>query len=691
MLNSKEYLKQLKKQYPRKMHKLIKLIVNSRIFFDNISLCEFLNKITNYTPNDIKFLITIFNKYPQLTIELTIENLLPSEIEFYINTFGESLLSKRLTSIIKLDLNNPIIKSLLSQFKNNENLLLEIINNTSEIEKITNDNIPTNLVINNLRRAFDLAYKGYDVFKTTKLLELNEKDYLNFKEWEPLYHKIPYRFQNFIFKFLLNNPQYFEIFIKFQSENLNFNLIHLIRNAQNENLYESLFISMLSSDLSFDIKKNFLMSKLFYTDLTRINLTDMLTNKNNNYNYPDEINNYLELYETLLNTTNEQELFDFYKKTKTQSLFSLEEIKTKIIVEYNKKLNSILTKNNEIENNSKVTFTEEEYTSKIYSENGNFIKNKISIYTLHNLEFYSIMHGLVEKADNNYFKQLHAYTKDLYKRPDLWTSSPEFGTKYISTSLNSHESIALFGIPKILFGINEISNTQIKKTTLRDNATDMKPGTDIENSINLIQPEILTLPATKSVRPKGHYNECISSRDGIIPNYLIVANSANLANIPLLTDETKELALFYKIPIYVIDCKSYYEYYYKKFIEYKDKIIKSKRIPSNEEINHLFYLISTANQYSPLIIGNTFDILASLIDLDYKDLTEEDIQNLENIVYNRISDFIKDIYGSTYLENSYDIENIDYTKAEELLKSRTQFVENLKILIAERKGTISRA
>jgi len=716
--------KEAKHKYSKDIYKLFKKYIMKKNSFENKeSLFNYLNALEGYSKEELIDCFKLYQEEP-IAVPLLIENNIAlNQLEYYIKTFGRSIILNYPNVVVELNLEQQNIKKLLPYIHNNSELLHKIRFNESFITDSRSNDVPGEYIANNFDKYIEILkdnpeftsseikevctydekthqkfssiknIKAYlDINAITAICSLEDETFKKFQELNSLFQlkdaSYESKYKTIAFNFFIANPQYLDDFIKTIKENPHTSIMQAIRDQNNHQLTENLFYFFVNNEMDFYEKKQYLAVNLFSSDIYKTNLEDMIDNREKGVmSYPEEVNSYLDSYQKLNNCTLEKDLVDFYQNYKNSNIISAKEMREYIITEYNKYINSLLTKTEDLEQNPNVTITEVEYVSKIYTdENGEPKKGKVKIYTLHNVPYQILMHAMSAKDSSGLTKEQQELSQEIYKNPDKWQKKEGYGTNYISMSLNKDDGIGLFGVPEVVAGFNNIHNDhQIKYTKTFDAGTIMENNATIPNTNILLQPEILSELASNSLLADApvEYNEVVSSRAGIIPDCMTSATTPNGAHIPVLNDHTLEWALYYDIPIFNLDCLSYYKPLHEKFIKYYNELKNSDRIPNQQEIYYLFKLLHDANKYIPYPKENGYDILSSLANTSNKNLTDQDIYNL-NWLQIQLTSIQSSIEGYNFDVRKQD----DYEKAVEILNNRKKELDNLNAIVANLNNTI---
>lgn len=684
----------IKNNYSKKIfkysNKIIKLIPEHEIdwilskmeeFIDSLSIKNFLKMYS-----DNKDLAT---NLLNLGFDFKKEN-----IKYYLETYGEELLSINSDVILRLD--RKFVDKFINYIKRDldkTNLFLSYCN--------------TERGIFNINHLMELGLTEEDIFNNISVVSvlfqyggnyINDLDYVKIlikmspeevgfffeicrviddtKIYEESYDGYK-KINNFFKKnLLLNyNSDSIEKFKKlfFDYDNRSFN--SFLSKFQQKELKEFRNMLMnsflLDNSIDFLFKKKYIGYVIFSINSLKFNFEDMLANCGD-VEYSEEIQKYLQLYKEYKDCSNEQKLINWYNLYLDSQLVSVEEFKKIMIKDYNKNLGIELLKSVEkIKESNDVKKISEEYVSKFDGKVHNLER-----YVIRDIPFLMLTTSLVEKGFSSgaISDEQALFTSCLYKNPKLWLSNPECGTNYISMSLNNEERFANFSMPKVLLGFFKIGETQILASYTNDAGTNMKPKTTISNQTQLVSIKKLvsnSVPDKFVAEPSIYHNEVVSSRQGILPDYVLVASVKNNANIPVISDDVREWASYYHIPIFEIDCECYFNIKYEFFLNCLEQVKKQKTVPTFEELYRLEYLRKKAYNFAPFgyELLDPFSMIMQSIDMKNREWNEENIYNLNSVI-NFLCD--NNVLSASLLKN--DLNNIE--KCKEYLNSWDSIIKN---------------
>lgn len=436
----------------------------------------------------------------------------------------------------------------------------------------------------------------------------------------------------------------------------------------------------LNSDASFySIKAilKVLFFKLYGVSNIESQIKDLLQNPLHG-EYPDYINDYLTLYNQLENCQNKEDLQKFLNAAHNFKILSYDEIKEFLIVNYNRNLNKILLNPDKLYECENIQIRYEPFE---YEENGVKITKNIKIITIKNISFTSLTTSIDYKVkDACLSDEQYYFNSKLVDNPYLWVSKPKHGTNYISLSANTNKYFKTFGsTTQLVAGFSNMKDRQVKAAFASDAGTNMQAGTTIDpivtelNSIDDLTKRT-TMPyfgVEKSFAIEHHYNEVISDRDGVIPDYFLSATEENNARVPLTTDErTLKWAAFFDKPVIEIDCSSYYNSAIKNFYKEFTAICHNPCVPSMQDLKRLEILKAEAETFYKGHIIDYYDLVYQAISMQNREW------NMENI--NRLNDIIKNTFDSERSNEMYESQE------------SSLLLEQRKLKEQERKETIAR-
>lgn len=420
-----------------------------------------------------------------------------------------------------------------------------------------------------------------------------------------------------------------------------------------------------------------LIFKLYGVGNIESRIKDLLQNPLHG-EYPDYINDYLNLYKQLENCQNKEDLQKFLDATYNFKILSYDEIKEFLIVNYNRNLNKILLNPDKLYECENIHIRYEPFE---YEENGVKITKNIKIITLKNMPFTSLTTSIDYKGRNACLSDdQYNFNSKLVDNPQLWLSKPKSGTNYISMSANTNKYFKTFGsTTQLVAGFSNMKDRQVKAAFTSDAGTNMQAGTTIGsivtelNSIDNLTKRT-TMPyfgIENSFSTEHHYNEVISDRDGVIPDYFLSATEENNGRLPLTTDKrTLKWAAFFDKPIIEVDCSSYYNSAIEIFYKELTSISHNPCVPNMRDLKRLEILKAEAETFYRGRIIDYYDLVYRAISMQNREW------NMENI--NRLNDIIKNTFDSEHSHTMYESQEAS------LLLEQRQLKEQ------ERKDTIAR-
>lgn len=190
----------------------------------------------------------------------------------------------------------------------------------------------------------------------------------------------------------------------------------------------------------------------------------------------------------------------------------------------------------------------------------------INVYELSGQPFTMLVHTV---ADNR-ASENNSYVSQIVNNPEDWDKI-NGGNNHISTSLISDKYMRTYGIPKIIFGFNDLSYNCVKLTDMADVGIDRAASTDInynmrnrlsEASINTVTTVDDLMEKTVELNLGKHpnfrgCNEIVLSRTDettgmkIKPNFVVCMD--------VISESSIKAAQQFNIPIYLINRKYYQE------------------------------------------------------------------------------------------------------------------------------------
>lgn len=300
--------------------------------------------------------------------------------------------------------------------------------------------------------------------------------------------------------------------------------------------------------------KNFLLRKYMiptlksFKDKTYQNLLNSILSINDlPKNFTDKYSSILNLYQTIMNSSNE-ELIEIFKEKKLgkdrneynkqlESNFSLfmkdaNEILKKEVV------NDLKKRSNQIIQNSKKT--------NIISKTG---KN-IDVYELTGEPFTMLVHAM--SNDDHIGKQI-------INNPEKWITYNQNENQNLSTSLISDKHVTTFasGLSSVIYGFDNLENVAL--VVMMDHDAGASCGGELDTKYdNVVNPILLLDDLNNRMIDKREtdHNEVLISRvdkngNKIKPNYIVCKD--------VISNGSPEAAEYFNVPIYLIhtDCYAF--------------------------------------------------------------------------------------------------------------------------------------
>ena len=338
--------------------------------------------------------------------------------------------------------------------------------------------------------------------------------------------------------------------------------------------------------------KNFLLRKYMiptlksFEDKTYQNLLNSILSINDlPKNFTDKYSSILNLYQKIMNSTNE-ELIEIFKEKKLgkdrneynkqlESNFSLfmkdaNEILKKEVV------NDLKTRSNQIIQNSKKT--------NIISKTG---KN-IDVYELTGEPFTMLVHAM-SKGDH--------IGKQIINNPEKWITYNQNENQNLSTSLISDKHLETIhsGLTSVIYGFDNLENEAL--VIMRDCDVGASCGGKLDTKYdNVLNPILLLDDLNNRMigKTKIDHNEVLISRvdkngNKIKPNYIVCKD--------IISNGSPEAAEYFNVPIYLIhtDCYAFDRRTKKEEEIANDIREKNERIAKEKEKN---IQMQTGNSYT---------------------------------------------------------------------------------------------
>ncbi len=583
----------------------------------------------------------------------------PEEFEFLLNNYNfyiysiQKLKEKNIESeFILKNINKLKILKDLKEFDNLTDAECKKLLNF-DIEKIINIKSVYNKIINCEKPVSNGKFTWTDIKKF--LLTNPTEDNINFLD-NTFKEEIKYNNLNKYFRNITDMKQIKELIIYFINNN------HSIQNLKQ---YIEVLVFKFGGGSFIDFK------------------IDELSNDNLDNSYPANIRDYIKLYNELKNIDNIDTLMQYIEKLENFKILTYDELCEFLIVNYNKNLNKILLNPEKLESLKNVSVR---YQPISYEENGQIINKNVKIITIRNIPFTSLSTSIGKKPRKACLTdEQYNFNNMLVDHPNLWLSNPSHGTNYISMSANKHNFFKTFGDRgQIIAGFCNIKDKQIKRAFNNDAGTNMDAGTAISSSasdlesIDKITKHSIPSSLGSHKNSKSYYNEVISDREGIIPDYFFGATSINNARISLSTDKRNlKWAAYFDKPIIEIDCESYYKEAIKKFYDTLEEIRNNPLVPTLEDLKKLEVLKVEAETFYQGHFIDYYDMIISAIDM------KDRIWNLENI--KRLEEVIKAFNENLSL---YDVNDSSLLREQKQLKEKermaaiqrlTEIVKNKRV------------
>lgn len=616
--------------------KLTKELIAHKFNFDKDLFNKLLNKYGEYLLTNNTYTILVIEGEIQSEFYNSINKEFcnyakkyPKEFEFLINNYEkyELAINQLQTKNIELEsiLKNIFKLQILKEIKTWNEL------SGNECEYLLNININE---VNNVKNTYDLINKCGSGFGTNGRFS---------------YHDI--------YKFLLLNPN--NKTIEFLSEVFkerieNANLDRYFRDATDMEQIINLINYFINNNHSINNLKRYIEVLIF--KFGGANFIDFKIDElpeSDVDSYPENIREYLKFYRELKNINDTEQIKQYLERIKDFKILTYDQMCEFLLINYNKNLNRILLNPEKLESNENCQVR---YQPVDYIENGMKVIKYVKIITIKSIPFTSLSTSIDIKSRNACLtdKQFEFNTA-LVDNPNLWLSKPKSGTNFISMSANKNNFFKTFGNKgQILAGFCNIKNKQIKRAFDGDAGTNMYAGTTISGvASDLESIDKITRRSSKS--PFGSnkdYNEVISDREGVVPDYFFAATEENNARISLATNKrTLKWAAYFDKPIIEIDCESYYKEGINTFYENLKTIHNNPQVPTLEELKKLEILKVEAETFYHGYFIDYYDMIMAAIDMSNREWNLENIKGLEAVIneFNE-RDLLYEVDDSSLLE-----------------------------------------
>ena len=587
--------------------------------------------LINFQPDKKEF--KRFYKYYQKDKEL-INNVLifatinhsinPFNLESIIQTYGKELIMLEPQKLGDLSLNGKFLSfiSFLKKDLGNLTMNLDILNNffcSARTYMLKND-----LIIKHFH-SFDIInyfLNSIDLIDLERVLQNVTEEQLNaiYKFSKQLDEKRN-AFFNLDYFYLVKR---FVIYNNVIDDNL---LSHGLVNIDKYPKFIDFFVNNYKSSLSNKI--NMLLSHYLKCSLTEIECLhkiymDYCQNKNLNKEQKEFVNIMQVIYKS---ENNEQLLENFSTFAKQNVIYSyLADLAINIRhQEYRERLLD-----------PKQLTASQQVLKEVRTINLNGESKEVECFVLKGLEFEGLYHCITDKTEERSLQSMtYEIGKNLLNNPHLWNNAN--GTNYISMSFNNEKTLnrLFIGNPRnaIVLGFGKINDKQITSSYVSDHGTSMSIGASFASSVILeSKKELLENYNPLDMR----WNEVVSKRENINPGYLLVSDNSNSLSLPTINENTLKWALNFKIPIVVIDTKTYCKKFHEELNNLYTKLKLKNQIPTCEEIDALLKLYGSIHSYDSTY---ELDIMPRVQNLLAKEVRSyEDILNLEQVLkkYGRI-------------------------------------------------------
>ena len=639
---------------------------------------------------DFKNFMKLYKNNKALTEKLIPLYYRKSEVftEDFINKYGENFLlnySDLMFLFEKSDIyaNKGSLEDIVPVLKSREYNIEEknlIANNHREILELLEKGVNIEVILNN-KTQFNEIYNDFRILRTgsdenNKISENTFSQNLNslngeeiqkyltnislFKEFKNKYRqKIadtdPINYID-IRDYLISNPN--AVFPYSQIEK------YVKEYYEEYNNMKLIDLFSYNNDIPTDFKDNFLLDKIKKTtDLSKLkqyalayslhinffndyNLENIMkTMSNNNFEVSENTKSYIQIFNSIDSANSKEELLGLIDNKYSDFKSEVISCATSYI---SKDIGEGLFNPNDLVESENVKFSYETL------QDGNQIK----YITLKDVPFITLTHNIVDWKNNALqsmqpTSHLLAINKDLPNNPQLWTEQNDEGTNYIAMSLNSQNSFATFVAQNtpLTLGFSSVRDKQIKKVFTSDGGTPTSSGTELKQS--------LRYPGKSKLLKVGktRYNEVDSERDGVLPDYLLVADSKTNSGISwTLDDNTKKWAAEYGIPIVKIDSQSYVNGAYQRYSTALEYIKTKEELPTKEELDILDGMRKAIDTFAPngYHAVSKYDMVISSLNLQNKVINDEDMAYLGEILnddYLEISNFSTNEYKKLNNDN----------------------------------------
>lgn len=415
-------------------------------------------------------------------------------------------------------------------------------------------------------------------------------------------------------------------------------------------------------------------------------------------NLSPNLKKVVDIYTKLMNCKTTEDYCKLLEQIDSEHIsISSEEFKQELNTFYNKNLENVILDPVNLEGLDNV---EVRYEKQFCNEDGK--EHVVKIIKLKDVPFTSLTSSIGPKDRSATLSNQQAiFTDELYLHPSLWNNANKSqsgykGTDFISMSLNSDERFYIFNSKNkpVITGYSHLDNDQVRYTKGIDGGTNMKEGYKPEVDWEYHYPEELVNRALDEMtfRHEEHtaYNEVVSKREGVVPDYIMTATQSNNSGIPVTNSDTpRQWAAYYDIPIIEIDCESYYNSASERLNKYIYFLKSSSEVPSLDQIKRLRRMQQEAEQFSSKRMS-FLDLLMTVIDMNNREWNRNNIDNLKVIFEHTFdkNNLTVGIY-TAYLDLATD----EKTVAEKLekikrLKERMN-LEEIKLNVTENQQNFS--
>lgn len=682
----------------------------------------------NLIGESVKHFCSLYKKNKKLAINLYVLRGMQfdfnkTELERLIGFYGEDLLTNFTEDILKIDRRMFDYQSF--DLKKYIEYAKKDLNQFKKFISIYKSNVDIRKIISKLENKvdLDLIFKRVDVIQKlqsifsmdlkltseeySKLLKLNEEKTL---ELLNCYNKISSVYDNIsssslstylngdnnLLVYLLKNP--LDDVMTFLSNTFNKiskkeNAVFFLEDffASNTDIDSMMKIidNYMNMNINIQTIKELIQILIFKAGAAPSLTSNLVINKwlnNSNTEYSFEIKKYLDLYNKLEMLQTKEEIKNFLTHDLTNfNIIDSKRLKLEIVKIYNHRLREKLLNPENLTKNPNANVAVRYIPFSYLDDEGKLQVRQIKVINIKRIPFATLMTmvGYKSEASSSSYES-HEFSKKLVEHPEEWTTNPAFGTNYISMSLNTDRYYKIF-TEGVALGFCRLKDDQIRVTCCRDNETSLQPGATVSAQPDTYQTveELTSRSGGLDPGDNANYNEIVSNRDGVIPDYIMTSTVPNNSRISLTSDiNSLKWAAYYGKPIIEIDCESYYRSAVERLNLELEKTKNNPLVPTVEDLRKLQVLMYETETFHigfPTI--DNYTLIMTAIDMSNREWSVENIRRLDDIINNT---FNKDeVYFHVGTEKRLN------EKTNLIEENRLSIVNQLKKIVETKKKQIS--